>query len=95
MNIGMVYNFDGKWISFRHLTDEQWTAVGDNWQPNFLDNDWEWDSDMEKCVNFPYKETKVVSIPPDDHDTKYIMSSAVILEDHYENGYNPCVKKLI
>ena len=31
MNIGTVYKFDGKWISFRHLTDEQWTAVGNNW----------------------------------------------------------------
>ena len=89
MNIGTVYNFDGKWILFRHLTDEQWAAVDNNWQPNFLDNDGEWDSNMEKRVNFPYEETKVVSISPDDHDTKYIMSSAVILKEHYENGYNP------
>ena len=44
---------------------------------------------MEKHVNFPYEETKVVSIPPDNHDTKYIMSLTVILKDHYENGYNP------
>ena len=41
MNIGTVYNFDGKWISFCHLTDEQWAAVGNNWQPNFSDNDGE------------------------------------------------------
>ena len=55
MNIGRVYNFDGKWILFRHLNDEQWAAVGDNWQPNFSGNDGEWDSNMEKRVNFPYE----------------------------------------
>lgn len=49
----------------------------------------DWDDEVKSCVNFSHEEVQVMAIPPDDHDTKYIMSSAVILEDHYENRYDP------
>ena len=29
-NIGTVYKFDGKWILFRHLTDDQCSVIGDD-----------------------------------------------------------------
>lgn len=35
MNVGTVYKFDGKWILFRHLTDDQWATISNNWHPNF------------------------------------------------------------
>ena len=54
----------------------------------------EWDSDVERCVNFSNEETKMISIPSYDHDTKYIMSSTLILEDHYENGYDLLDKEI-
>ena len=89
MNVGTVYKFDGKWISFRHLTDDQWAAIGNNWHPNFQSMYGDWDDEVNRCVNFSHEETKVMAIPSDNHDTKYIMSSAVILEDHYKNEYDP------
>ena len=89
MNVGTVYKFDGKWISFCHLTNDQWAAIGNNWHPNFWSIYGNWDDEVNRCVNFPHEEVQVVAIPPDDHDTKYIMSSAIILEDHYKNGRDP------
>ena len=33
-------------------------------------------------------------IPPDGHDTKFVMYSETTLEDHYKNGYGPLEEEI-